>query len=238
MERILLMVIRNILLVPVMAVRLLYHAARSEKYTEKEHYQMLKYIVRRANLGGNVTIKSYGVDHIPQNEGVLFTPNHQGMYDVLAMIDTCEKPFSFVLKKEVKDIPFLKQLFKCVKAFAMDREDVRQSLTVIKNVAQEIKKGRSYVIFPEGTRSKHGNNLGEFKPGSFKAAIMAKCPIVPVALIDAFKPFDSHSITQTEVQIHYLEPISYNEYKEMKTAEIAAEVKARIENKISEYIKK
>ena len=71
-----------------------------------------------------------------------------------------------------------------MKAYMMDRNDIRQSLQVIVNVTNEVKNGRNYLIFPEGTRSKMGNEMLEFKGGSFKAATKAKCPIVPVALID------------------------------------------------------
>ena len=147
---------------------------------------------------------------------------------MLALIDGCDHPLSVVSKKEAQNIPLLKEIFKVVKALFMDREDVRQSMKIIIEVTKEVSKGRNYVIFPEGTRSKNGNNVGEFKGGSFKAATKAKCPIVPVALIDSFKPFDTNSIKQVTVQVHYLEPLLYEEYKEMNTNDIAEEVKRRI----------
>lgn len=234
MERILMMVFRNIFRVPFMWIKLCYRAAHSDKYTDKEHNEFFKYIVKRANIGGNVTIKSYGQENIPEEDGFMFFPNHQGMYDALAMIDSCPKPFSLVYKIELKDIPFLKQIAKCMKAFFIDRDDVRQSMKVIMAVSKEVEKGRNYTIFPEGTRSKNGNRLGEFKGGSFKAATKVKCPIVPVALIDSFKPFDSHSLKPVEVQVHYLKPLYYDEYKDMKTTEIAEEVQRRIEKVIKE----
>lgn len=220
-----------------MWIKICYHAAHVDKYTDKQHNEMFKYIVKRANIGGNVTIKSYGQENIPEKDGFMFFPNHQGMYDMLAMIDSCPKPFSVVYKMEIKDIPFIKQIAKCMKAFFIDRDDVRQSMKVIMAVSKEVEKGRNYAIFPEGTRSKNGNHVGEFKGGSFKAATKAKCPIVPVALIDAFKPFDSHSLKPVEVQVHYLKPLYYDEYKDMKTVEIAEEVKRRIEKVIQEYKK-
>ena len=52
-----------------------------------------------------------------------------------------------------------------------------------------------------------GNKLLEFKGGSFKAATKAKCPIIPIALIDSFKPFDTNSIAPVTVQVHFLEPL-------------------------------
>ena len=118
----------------------------------------------------------------------------------------------------------------------IDREDIKQSMQVIINVIKEVKEGRNYLIFAEGTRSKQGNHPQEFKGGSFKAAIKAKCPIVPVALIDSYKAFDTGSIKQLKVQVHFLTPISYEEYKDMKSTEIAAEVKSRIEKTIAENV--
>ena len=49
---------------------------------------------------------------------------------------------------------------------------------------------KDYLIFAEGTRTKNPNHVNEFKGGSFKCAMKAQCPIVPVALIDSYKPFE------------------------------------------------
>jgi len=119
-----------------------------------------------------------------------------------------------------------------MKAFIIDREDIKQSMQVIINVTKEVKAGRNYLIFAEGTRSKHGNHPQEFKGGSFKAAMKAKCPIIPVALIDSYKSFDTGSVKQVTVQVHFLTPMLYEEYQNMKSTEIAAEVKRRIEDTI------
>ena len=99
-------------------------------------------------------------------------------------------------------------------------------------MSEEVKKGRNYLIFAEGTRSKQGNRIGEFIGGSFKAATKAKCPIVPVALLDSFKPFDTNTITPVIVQVHFLKPLEYEVYKEMKTTEIAALVHDEIQKTI------
>ena len=234
MKRIIMMVFRNLFLVPYMWIRLCYHASHVDKYKEEQHYELLKYITHRANKGGNVTIDAYGVENIPDENGFMFFPNHQGLYDVLAILDVCPKPFSVVAKKEIANIQFLKQVFACMKAYMIDRDDIKQSLQVIINVTNEVKKGRNYLIFPEGTRSKNGNELLEFKGGSFKAATKAKCPIVPVALIDSFKPFDTNTTSQVTVQVHFLKHLYYEDYKDMNTKEIAALVRERIQNTIRE----
>ncbi len=235
MKRILMMVFRNLIYVPFGWIRLCYYASHVDKYTEEQRYNMLKKIVYRANWGGKITIDAHGIENIPKENGFIFYPNHQGLYDVLAILDACPVPFSVVMKKELQNIQFLKQVFACMKALAMDREDVKQSMQVILTVAKEVKQGRNFLIFAEGTRSRKGNKLLEFKGGSFKAATKAKCPIVPIALIDSYKSFDTGSVEKVTVHVEFLPPISYEEYKDYKTTEIADEVKKRIEEAIKKY---
>lgn len=236
MRRILMMVFRNLYLVPGAWVRLCYRAAHVDKYTEKNMYAFLKWIDYHANKGGNVHIDVHGEENLPDKDGFMFFPNHQGLYDVLAIIEASPRPFSVVAKKEIGKIPFLKQVFACMKAYMLDRNDVRQAMQVIINVTKEVKRGRNYLIFAEGTRSKRGNLLGEFKGGSFKAATKAKCPIVPVALIDSFKPFDQKDIKKVKVQVHFLKPLVYEDYKDMKTTEIASLVQNMIQETINQNI--
>lgn len=237
MKRIMLMVLYNLPFVPYWWWQLCHFAKHTDDIPEPEKYALLKKITIHANKGGRVKINVHGKEHIPTDQSFVFFPNHQGLFDVLAIIEACDVPFSVVAKKEVKDVPFLKQVFMIMKAKIMDREDVRQSLQVILDVTQEVKNGRNYLIFPEGTRSKRGNQVGEFKGGSFKCAVKAKAPIVPVALLNAFEPFDRNSIAPVTVQVHFLKPIPYETYQGMKTTEIAEIVKTRIEETIAEYEK-
>ena len=146
------------------------------------------------------------------------------------------KPFAFVIKKEAKNVILLKQAIQATGSLPMDREDLRQSMQVINQVAKEVQQGRNYIIFAEGTRSKMGNKLLEFKGGSFKAAQKAKCPIVPCALINSFVPFDENSVRQVTVKLLYLKPLYYEEYRHMRSNEIAEEVKRRIEEAIEKNL--
>lgn len=232
MKRILLMVLRNIVFVPYWWIKLCWYAAHTDDYPEEKKYAFLRLVDEHAIEGGNIHIDVHGAENIPKEKGFMFFPNHQGLYDVLAIIEACPRPFSVVAKKEVGNIPFLKQVFSCLKAFLLDREDVRQAMKVIIDVSKEVEKGRNYLIFPEGTRSKNGNKIGTFKGGSFKAATKAKCPIVPVALINSFVPFDRNTIRPVTVQVHFLKPLEYEDYKELKTTEIAALVEKQIQEMI------
>ncbi|WP_418745611.1 lysophospholipid acyltransferase family protein [Frisingicoccus sp.] len=237
MERIILMVLRLLYKVPGWWMKVCRYGKDEnfEKYDEEQRYALLQEVTTRANRAGRVTVECYGRENLPKENGYILFPNHQGLFDTLLFFETHGRFLSFVMKKEVANVILVKQIGRMLRAKAMDRSDVRQSMTVIKEVSEEVKKGRNYIIFPEGTRSREGNKLLNFKGGAFKSAVYAKCPIVPVAIIDSYKAFDMHSIKKMTAQIHYLEPLTYEQYKGMKTVEIAAIVKSRIEAEIERY---
>lgn len=226
------MVLYNLPFVPWWWCQLCHYAKHTDEIPEDKKYALLKKITVHANKGGRVKIDVHGQENIPREENFVFFPNHQGLFDVLSIIEASDRPFSVVAKIEVKNIFFLKQVFAIMKAKFMDRDDVRQSLKVILSVTDEVKAGRNFLIFPEGTRSKNGNHPGDFKGGSFKCAMNAHCPIVPVAMLNSYQAFDTNSIHPVTVQVHFLEPLYYEDYKDMKSTEIAKVVRARIVERI------
>ena len=235
MNRLALMVLRNLHRVPGAWWKLCHYAKHTEEYDEQEKFAHIHYMMDLAVRSGNIDMQVYGMENIPQENGFMMYGNHQGLFDVVALAATCKVPLAVVFKKELQNIPLVKQIIACTKSFAMDREDVRQSMKVIQAVTEEVKKGRNYVIFPEGTRSKKGNEMIPFHSGSFRCALKAQCPIVPVAFIDSYKVLDQKGSAPVTVQLHYLKPIPYEEYQGMKTGEIAALVQGRIADTIAAY---
>lgn len=234
MQRILLMVFQNFFRVIPAWFKLCRYAKHTEDYTETEKWSHIQYIMKMAVTSGNVQMECYGQENIPSENGFLMYGNHQGLFDIVAIGATCPNPLAAVLKKELGEIPFVKQVKVCTNSFCMDRENLRQSMKVINDVIAELKKGRNYLIFPEGTRSRKGNEMLEFHSGSFKCAVKTKAPIVPVAFIDSFKVLDEKGCKPVRVQIHYLPPIYWEEYQGMNTAELAAMVRDRIEKTVKE----
>ena len=232
MNRLALILLRNLHKLPGAYSKLCHYAKNTDRYSYQEKWDHIRYIMGLAVKTSNVDLQVTGIENIPTEGGFMLYGNHQGMFDVVAIAASCPRPLSIVYKKELKNTPILKQIYACTKSFAMDREDVRQSLTVINSVTEEVKQGRPYVIFPEGTRSKNGNTMGLFHGGSFRCATKSKCPIVPMALIDCFKAFDQKGSAPLTAQLHYLKPIPYEEYAGMKPAEVAELVKARIQEVI------
>ena len=234
MNRILLMVLRNITRVPGAYIKLCHYAKHSEKYSEKEKYDHIRYILKMGVDSGNIDFQILGAENIPKENGFLIYGNHQGLFDVVALVAAMPVPIAAVYKKEIENLPFIKQIATCTKSFAMDRSDNRQSLEVIQKVTKEVVSGRNYLIFPEGTRSRNGNEMLEFHGGSFRCAIKAKCPILPIALIDSYKVLDQKNSKPVSVQLHFLEPIAYDDYKDLKAAELAELVRSKIETVVRE----
>lgn len=232
-KRLTLMLIRNLFVLPVILFKLLWYA-KSDKISEDKKYKLIRTIGTRGCAKGNVTVHGYGLDNLPKESGYIIFPNHQGLFDVMGFVYLNPTPFGVIIKKEAYNVPLLRQLIQTMGGLFIDRDDVKQGLQIINETAKQVKEGRNFLIFPEGTRSKNGNKLGEFKGGSFKAATKAKCPIVPVAIIDSYLPFDRNSINKVDVQIHVLEPLYYEDYQGMKASEIADLVKERIEKVIAE----
>ena len=230
------MVVRLFYKVPYYLIRIWWLGTRKNFDLEK-NYAFIKKVTKAANRAGRVTIESYGVENIPKENGFIFFPNHQGMFDVLAFLETMKRPFSLVFKQEVKDIILLKQIREALHYIPMDRSDMKQSMKVILEASNRVKAGENFLIFAEGTRSRNGNETLPFKAGAFKAATRAKAPIIPVALLDSYAPFDRSTTEPVTVQIHYMKPMYYEEYAGMKTTEIALEVEKRIREEIHKRMK-
>lgn len=164
-------------------------------------------------------------------------PNHQGKFDALSIMITHAKPCSVVVDDAVSYGILIKEFIDLVEGKRMKLNDVRQALGIIKETSSEVKEGRRYIIFSEGGYTNNGNTLQEFKSGSFKMAMMAKAPIVPVALTDSYKVFGENSLAPVTVKISYLQPLYYEDYKDMNSREICALVKDRIQTAIDDGLK-
>ncbi len=236
MMRIILMVILDILRVPGWFWGIIKRGRHRERYTTQERYDYLRNIVRTVNKKGRVTILADGMENLPQKDGFILFPNHQGLFDVLAVVDACEHPLSIIAKKETENWILVRETIQMVDGMYMDRSDVKASLQVINAMSERAKEGQNFIIFPEGTRSRNGNELLEFHAGSFKSAVRAGCPVVPVALINSFRPFDVPSIRRETVEVHFLKPIYPEEYAGLKTRDIAERVRGAIQEKIRERL--
>ena len=164
-------------------------------------------------------------------------PNHQGKYDALGIIYTHKKPCSIVMDRAKSNTILVREFIDLLQGKRLDKKDVRQALTIINEVSEDVKKGKRYILFPEGGYDfSNRNNVCNFKAGSFNIALKTKAPIIPVAVIHSYKVFNSVNLGPVKTQLHYLKPILLDEYGSLKTHEIAELVQRRIQEKIDSIL--
>lgn len=228
MKRILFLIFRLLYRIPGWLFKIRYYNKHLNETSFEERFDFGQKMIRKINSKSRVHIHCYGEENLPDEQGYLIAPNHQGLFDALILFGTHDKPFKAIVKEELMGVFVLGKVLKMLQFEAMDRQNLRASMKIIKKATKEMSAGRNYVIFPEGTRCRQQNQMLEFKGGTFKSVIDAQKPIVPVALIDCYKVFDNNTIAPVDAQIHYLEAIYYDEYKDMNSTEIAHMVQTRI----------
>lgn len=238
MLRIALIVVRVLWILPYWLFVKVRKYKHIDKYSLEERYGFIHDVVFTVNRKGRVEVEGHGMENLPEKSGYLLVPNHQGLEDPLAIFQTHDRPIRAIVKKELLKAPIVKSVIQMLEYIPMDRSDIRGSVKIIKEAANAIKAGQNFFVFPEGTRCRDKNNILEFKGGTFKIATSAKAPIVPVAILESYRVFDENSIKKVTVQIHYLPPLYYEDYKDMHTNDIAKEVHDRIEACIKEQEKR
>ena len=137
MWRVVMMVVRLIYIAPYYLYRIWkYGKQGNEDITEA--YEYIKMVTKAANKAGRVKIESHGLENLPKENGYIFYPNHQGLFDVLVFLESCPAPFAFVIKKEARNIILLKQVGDALGSLAIDRADIKQSMKVILEMAEQV----------------------------------------------------------------------------------------------------
>lgn len=145
-----------------------------------------RYVPQWANrllkLAG-VTVTVEGKENIPAGRPCVFAANHRSYYDIPLMLTQLDAPHGLVAKKEVAGLPLVRGWMRLLHCVFLDREDPRKAMAALNEAIENMKKGYSVTIFPEGTRNKgEEGTLQEFKGGAFRIATKAKAPVVPVAI--------------------------------------------------------
>ena len=222
---------------PYMIPRMRAEADHPQRYTEEQRYSLVQHAIYLMNKTGKINTVETGAENLPKQGGYMMYPNHQGKYDALGIVYTHRTPCSIVMDKAKSNTILVKEFIDLLNGKRLDKKDVRQAITIINEVSEAVKNGKRYILFPEGGYDfNNRNHVCDFKAGSFKIALKSRAPIIPVALIDSYRVFNSFWLGPVTTQVHYLKPIYYEEYGSLKTQEIAALVLDRINEKISEVL--
>ena len=217
-------------------VKMRFMSAHADRFSDVKRYKLIRHLAIHCMINSNLWTKYTGVENLPKEGGYIMYPNHQGKYDIVGIFFAHKKPCTLVMEAERSKIPIATEVLDLLDGVRLDRHNMRKQIEAIERIATEVSEGRRYILFPEGGYDNNGNNLQDFMPGAFKAALKAKCPIVPVTLVDSYKPYSINSLKRIKTQVHFLKPIQYDEYKDMNTREIAALVKERIQEKMDSVL--
>ena len=157
-----------------------------------------------------VTLTVEGLENIPKEGPCVFVGNHRSYYDIPLLLASLDKPHGILAKEELEKIPLLNRWMKLLGCVFVQRDDLRASVRALNDATAIVESGRSFVIFPEGTRYKgEEGGAGEFKAGAFRIAVKTGAPVVPVAISGARGLFEAHGnrATPGTVYVRVLPPI-------------------------------
>jgi 1-acyl-sn-glycerol-3-phosphate acyltransferase len=122
-----------------------------------------------------------GLEQVPPSAAVVFCSNHESNVDPPVLFEALHRRLRILYKAELRRVPLMATLFDIGGFVAVERADREKAMAAISRGADSLKAGNSFLLFPEGTRSRTGQLL-PFKKGGFIMAIEAQAPIVPVAV--------------------------------------------------------
>jgi len=128
-----------------------------------------------------IGVRVAGAQNVPHDRAAVFCSNHQSNVDPPILFDALHPRMHILYKAEIDAIPILARSFRLGGFIPIDRRNKEAALRAIETGAASIRTGNSFLIFPEGTRSRTADLL-PFKKGGFVMALKAQAPIVPVAV--------------------------------------------------------
>lgn len=167
-----------------------------------------------------VPIKVTGRENVDSNQSYVFVANHQSFLDVFAVYGWLPNNFKWLMKKELRKIPFVGTACAVAGHIFVDRSNPRAAMESLTYIKAQLHDGISTVIFPEGTRTRTGE-MGRFKQGAFKIAMDMDLLVVPISLSGFFdamprnkfyvKPF-------SRVALHIGKPIDISQFNDINEA--------------------
>ena len=162
---------------------------------------------RSLNWAAGVELRVHGAERIERTRGAIYVANHVSWFDIFAIAAILPR-YSFIAKSELRRIPLFGIAAEAAGIVFIDRDNRKSAFESYKVAAQEVQRGTSVVVCPEGTRGRD-YHLRPFKKGPFVLAIAAQAPVVPTLVhgtIDVMRK-GSFRIRSGVVDVHFLEPI-------------------------------
>jgi 1-acyl-sn-glycerol-3-phosphate acyltransferase len=175
-------------------------------------------------------VRVHGIESLPpEGTPVVYMANHQSYMDIPTIFGFLPVQFRIIAKESLFKVPFMGWHLTRAGNIPINRSNRREAMRSIASAAARIREGTSVVVFPEGTRSRDGR-LQEFKAGSFKLAVTAGVPIVPLSIVGTCKVLrrDSLIFHPGKVDMYISRPIPTASTEEASLDAIMASVRAEM----------
>jgi 1-acyl-sn-glycerol-3-phosphate acyltransferase len=192
-------------------------------------YGVAMKFVRAGNRLAGIRVRVEGLENIPPGACV-FASNHVSNVDAIAFIPAIPRRVAILIKQELMSIPILATGMRRAQFVPVDRADREAAAATIDVAVQTLKRGVSFAIFAEGTRSPDGR-LRPFKRGAFNIAMEAAVPIVPVSIAGTQLLLRKGDwiLRPGDVVIRFGPPVDASSY----TMDRRAELQARVESLVA-----
>ena len=154
-----------------------------------------------------------GLENIPADRAVIFTPNHQSFLDIFVLLKILPPSFRFVVMRSLFKVPVIGPFITRAGFVSMDRKDRKKTIVAIHHVIDLLKDNESFVIFPEGKLTKDGT-IGEFGRGTSIIIQRSKAPVVPIAIDGTFAalPKGAWMLNPGKVTVKIGKPVNFENY--------------------------
>jgi 1-acyl-sn-glycerol-3-phosphate acyltransferase len=197
------------LLAPLAALAHLLHLPEGERSVPQWCMRTWARTICRA---AGVTVVVHGAEHIEHTRGTVYASNHVSWFDVFALASVLPR-YTFVAKRELRKLPIFGWGAEAAGVIFLQRENRTSAFESYREAAADVARGRSVVVFPEGTRGQD-YHLRPFKKGPFVLAIAAKAPVVPAVVYGAREVLGKGgwTIRPNVVHVHLYAPVETARY--------------------------
>jgi 1-acyl-sn-glycerol-3-phosphate acyltransferase len=133
-----------------------------------------------------VFVRVHGRENVAKGQSYVVVANHQTGFDIFLLYAHLGIDFKWVMKKELRRVPFIGYASEKVGHIFIDRTSAVSAAHSLEEAQRKLADGSSVVMFPEGTRSATSKML-PFKRGAFKLALELELPILPVTIVNSWR---------------------------------------------------
>ncbi|HDT11220.1 MAG TPA: 1-acyl-sn-glycerol-3-phosphate acyltransferase, partial [bacterium] len=176
-------------------------------------------------------------EHIDKNKNYIFMPNHLSFLDGPLIVMLIPQSVRVIVKKEVYKIPVFNYAIRRAEFIPVDREGKEAGKQSIEKAVELIKQKKySFLVFPEGTRSRTGD-MQEFRRGGFFLALDSNTPILPAVIKGSHELMPKHSffVKRGKVEVTFLPAVPMDSYTRENMFELMDTVRTAISRKLEQF---